>query len=145
MPVRHRMVGLNVLADHAACCHRAPSATSGPAVLSALPGIENTCWACASLRQLPDLAARHCQRCQPMFSNLDSHDLPAITSLLNAISDPAVLLNLDYEICAANDAYRRTFANEEEILQRHCYEVSHGYRVPCDQAGEHCPLRQCLD
>ncbi|WP_265574006.1 sigma-54 interaction domain-containing protein [Venatoribacter cucullus] len=80
-----------------------------------------------------------------MFSNIDSHDLPAITSLLNAISDPAVLLNLDYEICAANDAYRRTFANEEEILQRHCYEVSHGYRVPCDQAGEHCPLRQCLD
>src|SRR5690606_30960042 len=55
-----------------------------------------------------------------MFSNIDSHDLPAITSLLNAISDPAVLLNLDYEICAANDAYRRTFANEEEILQRHC-------------------------
>ena len=80
-----------------------------------------------------------------MFSNLDSHDLPAITSLLNAISDPAVLLNLNYEICAANDAYRRTFANEEDILQRHCYEVSHGYSVPCDQAGEHCPLRQCLD
>lgn len=45
-----------------------------------------------------------------MFSNIDSHDLPAITSLLNAISDPAVLLNLNYEICAANDAYRRTFA-----------------------------------
>src|SRR5690606_39775932 len=80
-----------------------------------------------------------------MFSNIDSHDLPAITSLLNAISDPAVLLNLDYEICAANDAYRRTFANDEEILQRHCYEVADGYRVPCDRAGEPCPLRQCLE
>lgn len=79
-----------------------------------------------------------------MFSNLTHQDLPAITALLNAIGDPAVLLNLDYEICAANDAYRRTFGTDD-ILQRHCYEVSHGYHVPCDQAGEHCPLRHCLD
>src|SRR5690606_41640815 len=61
-----------------------------------------------------------------MFSNIDSHDLPAITSSLNAISDPAVLLNLDYQICAANDAYRPTAATAEAILQRHCYAGSKG-------------------
>ncbi|WP_430461244.1 sigma-54 interaction domain-containing protein [Thalassolituus sp. LLYu03] len=71
--------------------------------------------------------------------------LPAISSLLDAIAEPAILMNRDYEICAANEAYRRTFATDQAILNRHCYEVSHGYRVPCDQAGETCPLRQCLD
>ena len=70
--------------------------------------------------------------------------LPAISSLLDAISAPAVLLNRDYEICAANDAYRRLYSNDKAILSRRCYEVSHGYTVPCDQAGETCPLQQCL-
>ena len=70
--------------------------------------------------------------------------LPAISSLLDAISAPAVLLNREYEICAANDAYRRLYSNDKAILNRRCYEVSHGYNVPCDQAGETCPLQQCL-
>lgn len=73
------------------------------------------------------------------------HSLPAISTLLDAITAPAILMNLDYEVCAANEAYRRTFASDQPILGRHCYEVSHGYRVPCDQAGETCPLRGCLD
>ncbi|MAD43706.1 MAG: Fis family transcriptional regulator [Oceanospirillaceae bacterium] len=73
------------------------------------------------------------------------HSLPAISSLLDAITAPAILMDRDYQICAANEAYRKTFSEDQAILSRHCYEVSHGYRVPCDQAGETCPLRQCLD
>jgi len=73
------------------------------------------------------------------------HSLPAISSLLDAISAPAILMDRDYQICAANEAYRRTFSEDNAILSRHCYEVSHGYRVPCDLAGETCPLRQCVE
>lgn len=73
------------------------------------------------------------------------HSLPAISTLLDAIPAPAVLIDRDYRICAANQAYHQTFAPAGTLLQRKCYEVSHGYRVPCDQAGETCPLRQCLD
>ena len=80
-----------------------------------------------------------------MSDDLRYRSLPAISSLLDAISAPAILMNREYEICAANEAYRRTFAGESALLTRHCYEVSHGYRVPCDQAGETCPLRQCLE
>jgi DNA-binding NtrC family response regulator len=29
------------------------------------------------------------------------------------------------------------------VIGRTCYEVSHGYSVPCDQAGESCPLKEC--
>ena len=75
----------------------------------------------------------------------NEHSLPAITSLLEAIPAPAVLLDRDYRIRASNEAYRETFLQTGTLLNRKCYEVSHGYRVPCDQAGENCPLRQCLE
>jgi len=82
-----------------------------------------------------------------MFSHPHYRSLPAIASLLEAIAAPAVLLSPDYEICAANEAYRHTFAGSDtdQVVGRHCYEVSHGYKVPCDQAGETCPLRQCFE
>ena len=57
------------------------------------------------------------------------HSLPAISSLLDAITAPAILMDRDYQICAANEAYRKTFSEDQAILSRHCYEVSHGYRV----------------
>jgi len=80
-----------------------------------------------------------------MFSNPHYRSLPAISSLLDAIAAPAVLLSPDYKICAANEAYRHTFAGNDDVVGRHCYDVSHGYKVPCDQAGETCPLRQCFE
>jgi len=79
-----------------------------------------------------------------MTSRARYDSLPAISSLLDAITAPAVLLNREYEICAANDAYRRLYSNNKSIIHQRCYEVSHGYTVPCDQAGETCPLQQCL-
>jgi len=80
-----------------------------------------------------------------MSEHLHYHSLPAISSLLDAITAPAILMDRDYRICAANEAYRRTFSAEKALLSRHCYEVSHGYRVPCDQAGETCPLKHCIE
>ncbi|MCY0967247.1 sigma-54 interaction domain-containing protein [Parathalassolituus penaei] len=69
--------------------------------------------------------------------------LAEIVSLLDSIPAPAILMDTDYRICAANDAYRRQFPHEGELIGRRCYEISHGYSSPCDQAGETCPLRQC--
>jgi DNA-binding NtrC family response regulator len=70
--------------------------------------------------------------------------LPGISSLLDAIAAPAILMDREYRICAANQAYREHFSGNSALLGRHCYEVSHGYKVPCDQAGETCPLQGCL-
>ena len=73
---------------------------------------------------------------------------PEITSLLDCFADPAVLIGLDYQVLAANQAYRRHYQMEPDDAQgpsgRHCYEISHGYQVPCDQAGETCPLKNSL-
>jgi len=78
-----------------------------------------------------------------MTSNSYS-SIPAISSLLDSIPGPAILMDKHYVIRAANQAYRETFAGHRSLLGKHCYEVSHGYQVPCDRAGEDCPLQSCL-
>jgi DNA-binding NtrC family response regulator len=63
-------------------------------------------------------------------------------SMLEVFSDPAVLLSPEYEVLAGNSRYLREFGDKlTSGKASHCYEVSHHYTVPCDQAGEDCPLR----
>ncbi|GGB95701.1 sigma-54-dependent Fis family transcriptional regulator [Marinobacterium zhoushanense] len=65
--------------------------------------------------------------------------------ILEGIAEPATLIGLDYRILATNTAYREVYGDQYPLLKRHCYEVSHGYSVPCDQAGESCPLKRCSE
>jgi len=66
--------------------------------------------------------------------------LPELMSYLEALSDPHILFDKQYRILSANAAYRRQFSPERSVVGRTCYEVSHHFSVPCDQAGESCPL-----
>ena len=59
-------------------------------------------------------------------------------SLIESLSDPVILLNLDYVIVGANQAYRDRYAEGDIVRGRHCYEASHHYDAPCDQAGASC-------
>ncbi len=68
--------------------------------------------------------------------------LPEARALLDALPEPAVLLGLDYRILAANRAYRERYG--EVPAGACCYQVSHRYAQPCDQAGESCPLQASL-
>ena len=74
-----------------------------------------------------------------------THNAAEFTELLSAIQEPAILLSPDYQILIANKAYRDTYGDQQPLHQRYCYEVSHHYQVPCDQAGESCPLKTCLE
>jgi DNA-binding NtrC family response regulator len=67
-----------------------------------------------------------------------------ITGVLDAIGAPAVAIAPDYRILAANQAYREVYGDGKPLHDRHCYAVSHRYSVPCDRAGESCPLADCL-
>lgn len=72
--------------------------------------------------------------------------IPAETlAMLEIYTDPAVLLDPMYNILAANPAYLRIFGETPVTGRRRCFEVSHGYDKPCDQAGESCPLRVTLE
>src|SRR5690554_3714457 len=74
---------------------------------------------------------------QQIMSGLDVD----LGTLLDALDAPAILLSSDYQILACNDRYLASFG--EVAAGAHCYQVSHGYDRPCDQAGESCPMAAC--
>ncbi len=72
-------------------------------------------------------------------------DVPLeLQSLVRQLHGAHIVINADYTIVAANDAYRESFQQAGEVVGRKCYEVSHGYAVPCDQAGESCPRLRAM-
>lgn len=71
--------------------------------------------------------------------------LSELVSFLDGLPEPRIVMDTDYRIVAANPSYVREFGSGQPIRGRTCYEVSHHFSVPCDQAGESCPLKQSLD
>ena len=67
--------------------------------------------------------------------------LSELVSFLEGQREPRIVMDADYRIVAANRAYADAFAQSSPVAGRHCYEVSHHFSAPCDQAGEPCPLR----
>jgi transcriptional regulator with PAS, ATPase and Fis domain len=64
-----------------------------------------------------------------------------LESLVEALPGPRILLDADHRILVANRAYRDAYSAGESVVGRRCYDVSHGYDVPCDRMGESCPLK----
>jgi len=73
-------------------------------------------------------------------------DVDALVSYLEHDAQPMIVLDPEYRILAANTAYQRQFGvASQPHLGRKCYQVSHHYDVPCDQAGEHCPMKRAFE
>jgi transcriptional regulator with PAS, ATPase and Fis domain len=66
---------------------------------------------------------------------------PELTSFLERLPEPRIVVDSDYRVVAANRAYRDSYAAGAGVVGRRCHEVSHGYDRPCDESGESCPLR----
>ena len=78
-----------------------------------------------------------------IFMNIIASDVPSYEGMANMLEGydcPAILVSVDYQILAINQLYRNEFGDVPLPKKAHCYEVSHGYTVPCDEAGEDCPL-----
>jgi transcriptional regulator with PAS, ATPase and Fis domain len=72
--------------------------------------------------------------------------LDVLLSYLENEAQPMIVLDPAYNILAANTAYRRQFTvYDQPYIGQKCYHVSHHYDVPCDQAGEHCPMKKALE
>ncbi|PMY60344.1 MULTISPECIES: sigma-54-dependent Fis family transcriptional regulator [Pseudomonas] len=77
---------------------------------------------------------------------LANPEMLALMSYLEHDAQPTILLDTDYNILAANTAYQRQFGVEgKPHVGAKCYRVSHQFAVPCDQAGEHCPMRKAFE
>ena len=66
--------------------------------------------------------------------------LPELVSFLESLPEPHIVFDRSYRIVAANAAYLQQFGPMGGVVGRTCYAVSHHFDVPCDQAGESCPL-----
>lgn len=70
----------------------------------------------------------------------------SLISFLEYEAHPMIVLDPDYNILAANTAYQRNFGHVDKTVIGHkCYRISHHYDVPCDQAGEHCPMKKAQE
>ena len=74
--------------------------------------------------------------------NSPSSAPPELVAFLDGLGEPHILLDGSYRILAANAAYLRQFGVADNVVGRTCHAVSHHFNVPCDQAGESCPLSQ---
>jgi two-component system, NtrC family, response regulator HydG len=75
---------------------------------------------------------------------MQAEGLFELASFLETLPEPHILCDRNYRILAANAAYRGKCAHFAQVLGKTCYEVSHRYKAPCDQAGEVCPLTRSL-
>lgn len=66
-------------------------------------------------------------------------------SILNAQDTPAVIIDTNYLIIAANEAYCASYGiDQKSIVGRHCHEISHRSAVPCHLNGEDCPHKEVM-
>ncbi len=64
----------------------------------------------------------------------------ALERELESLDRPAILLDDEHRIVAANAAYRAHYGRAPRLGHDRCFAVSHGYASPCDLNGEDCPL-----
>lgn len=66
--------------------------------------------------------------------------------IIDVLPGPFVVIDRHYRIVAANSSYRQRYAvTQDEVINRHCYEISHDSVVPCGLHGEHCPVEHVFD
>lgn len=75
---------------------------------------------------------------------MNSPLLPELVSFIESMPEPHILCDRQYRVLAANTAYLRTIGANQDFAGRTCFDISHRTKVPCDQAGETCPLQQSL-
>ncbi len=64
-------------------------------------------------------------------------------SLIDNIHENIVVIDRDYLITDVNRTFLVSYGRKrEEVIGRHCYEISHGYNEPCEEHGEDCKLRK---
>ncbi|NUT86145.1 sigma 54-interacting transcriptional regulator [Pseudomonas corrugata] len=82
----------------------------------------------------------------PTQSLPHSEQVQSLVSFLEHEPQPMIVLDPDYNILAANTAYQRQFGSADKPFIGHkCYQISHHYDVPCDQAGENCPMKKAQE
>lgn len=77
---------------------------------------------------------------------MDRKIIITLGSLLDTRDNPTVLVDGQYRIVAANQAYCDSYGvSRDSVIGKTCHEVSHRSDVPCHQHGEACPHRDVFE
>ena len=69
-----------------------------------------------------------------------------IRSILDTVDEGFIIIDRDFRILTANKSYcGQTGGCDEEIIGRHCYQISHRTSRPCYEEGEECVVRQVFE
>jgi len=69
-----------------------------------------------------------------------------IRNILESIDEGFIVIDPEYRIISANKAYcKQVKMPLENIIGRHCYEISHHIYKPCCEVGENCHVRHTFD
>jgi two-component system cell cycle sensor histidine kinase/response regulator CckA len=69
-----------------------------------------------------------------------------IRNILESVGEGFIVVDRAYRIQSANRAFCQFVKMPAaEIMERHCYEVSHHMDKPCFEMGEQCPVRQVFE
>ena len=69
-----------------------------------------------------------------------------IKTILDTVDEAFIVIDADYRIVMVNSAYgRQTSMPAEDIIGRHCYEISHHSSRPCYEQGEECAVRHSFE
>jgi PAS domain S-box-containing protein len=67
-------------------------------------------------------------------------------SIFSSIQDRVLILQPDMKVVDANEAILQSVGmSRQEVTGKYCYEISHWSVGPCDEKGQHCPLRETLE
>lgn len=71
---------------------------------------------------------------------------PTCEAIIDLFPDPFVVIDRNFQIVSANQKYKDHYQiGHEDIVGKHCYQISHRIDHPCSQNGEHCPLEQVIE
>lgn len=69
-----------------------------------------------------------------------------VETIFSSIRDRVLILQPDMRILDANEALLQAVGmSKEEIVGKHCYQVSHWFTAPCNEKGLLCPLVESLE
>ena len=70
---------------------------------------------------------------------------PSCEAIIDLFPEPFVIIDRNFQIVSCNQHYKNHYqVGNEDIVGKHCYEVSHRIDRPCSENGEHCPLEEII-
>lgn len=70
-----------------------------------------------------------------------------LSSLLDSITERIVVVDpRDFKILYANRSFQKTYGvSHEDLRRKHCYEVTHRQKLPCNMTESECPAKTAFE